>query len=149
MKKLLFLSVAICTCICLTACSSENGNNVQDENVNNNEIVDNKDIVEETIRKDLFTYKYASKELKNDNIFLNDVIKKYPQDFEKFLSEHWEKLPYIDDKKIKLCYYVKEQLDKNKSNKITKFKPNNKQIKKSNIVVFPSVEENEELVKTI
>ena len=48
MKKLLFLSVAICTCICLTACSSENGNNVQDQNVNNNEIVDNKDIVEET-----------------------------------------------------------------------------------------------------
>ena len=108
-----------------------------------------KDIVEETIRKDLFTYKYASKELKEDNKFLNDVIKKYPQDFEKFLSVHWEKLPYIDDKKRKLCYYVKEQLDKIKSNKITKFKPNNKQIKKSNIVVFPIVEENEELVKTI
>ena len=47
MKKLLFLSVAICACACLTACGSKNGNNVQNEDVNANEIVDNQDTVEE------------------------------------------------------------------------------------------------------
>jgi hypothetical protein len=46
MKKLLFLSFAFCICICLTACGSENRDNVQNENVN--DIVDNQDIVEET-----------------------------------------------------------------------------------------------------
>ena len=48
MKKILYLSILISTTVFLTACGSENKNDIQNENINENEIVETQNTPEET-----------------------------------------------------------------------------------------------------
>lgn len=87
MKKLLFLSVAICACICLTACGNKNENNVQNENVNN-EIVDNQDTLEET--------SISNEDVEND--YDDEIIDIYDDEIIEFDDADNE--PYEEEKVV-------------------------------------------------
>ena len=94
MKKLLFLFVAFCACICLTACGNKNGDNVQNEDVNGNEVVDNQDTVEDT--------SILTEDVENDN---DEIIDFYDDDEYIFGDEiiEWDDVdnePYEEEKVV-------------------------------------------------
>ena len=92
MKKLLFLSVVICACICLTVCGNKNENDVQNENVNN-KIVDNQDTLEET--------SISNEDVENDNEEIDDSYDdEYIYDDEIIEFDDVDNEPYEEEERV-------------------------------------------------